>query len=91
MIDCLKCAVLLALVCGFSESARGEDAPAPLPADEAAAQFTAPPGFRTSLFAAEPDVTQPIALTTDGRGRLWVVECLSIRNGRPTAAEMTAC
>lgn len=32
------------------------------------------PGFRVELFAAEPDVCQPIAITTDERGRLWVVE-----------------
>lgn len=36
--------------------------------------ITVPAGFRTVLFAAEPDVCQPIAITTDARGRLWVVE-----------------
>ncbi len=36
--------------------------------------ITVPPGFRVELFAAEPDVCQPIAITTDERGRLWVVE-----------------
>jgi putative membrane-bound dehydrogenase-like protein len=36
--------------------------------------MTVPAGFRTVLFAAEPDVCQPIAITTDERGRLWVVE-----------------
>jgi putative membrane-bound dehydrogenase-like protein len=36
--------------------------------------FTVPDGFRTVLFAAEPDVCQPIAITTDERGRLWIVE-----------------
>jgi len=33
-----------------------------------------PEGFRATLFAAEPDVRQPIALATDSRGRLWVAE-----------------
>ena len=33
-----------------------------------------PDGFRATLFAAEPDVRQPIALATDPRGRLWVAE-----------------
>ena len=33
-----------------------------------------PEGFTVSLFAAEPDVVQPIAMTIDHRGRLWVVE-----------------
>ncbi len=42
-----------------------------------------PPGFRVSLFAAEPDVRQPIAFTFDDRGRLWVVECYSYPQWRP--------
>jgi putative membrane-bound dehydrogenase-like protein len=33
-----------------------------------------PEGFSVSLFAAEPDVVQPIAMTIDHKGRLWVVE-----------------
>jgi len=35
---------------------------------------TLPAGFHASMFAAEPDVQQPIALATDERGRLWVAE-----------------
>ena len=56
------------------------DAPAPVPLQEAAASITLPEGFRATLFAGEPDVVQPIAMTTDTRGRLWVVECLSYPN-----------
>ena len=33
-----------------------------------------PPGFEIALFAAEPDVVNPIAMNWDHRGRLWVVE-----------------
>jgi putative membrane-bound dehydrogenase-like protein len=36
--------------------------------------MTVPEGFAVTLFAAEPDVVQPIAFTIDGKGRLWVVE-----------------
>src|SRR5262245_22777209 len=39
---------------------------------EALAKVKVPEGFSVSLFAAEPDVQQPIAITTDERGRLWV-------------------
>jgi putative membrane-bound dehydrogenase-like protein len=39
--------------------------------------MTVPAGFNVTLFAGEPDVVQPIAFTTDDRGRLWVVEGLS--------------
>src|SRR5690349_17163 len=47
----------------------------PLLTPEAAlARITVPEGFQVSLFAAEPDVQQPIAIATDERGRLWVAE-----------------
>src|SRR4051812_35781072 len=41
---------------------------------KAAAGFELPEGFLVSVFAAEPDVRQPIGVTTDSRGRLWVAE-----------------
>ena len=41
---------------------------------EALNGMTLPEGFEISLFAAEPDVQQPIALAMDERGRLWVAE-----------------
>jgi putative membrane-bound dehydrogenase-like protein len=41
---------------------------------QAAESFAAPEGFSVSLFAGEPDVRQPIAITTDARGRLWIAE-----------------
>jgi len=46
----------------------------PLAASEAVIGFKVPAGFEVSLFAAEPHVQQPIAITTDERGRLWVAE-----------------
>ncbi|RPI91008.1 MAG: dehydrogenase, partial [Planctomycetaceae bacterium] len=42
--------------------------------DEAARAMTVPEGFRVTAFAGEPDVVQPIAMTIDARGRLWVAE-----------------
>ena len=47
---------------------------APMPAAQVAAQMKLPPGFKASVFAAEPDVQNPIALAWDARGRLWVAE-----------------
>ncbi len=41
---------------------------------QALASLELPDGFHATLFAAEPDVQQPIALATDARGRLWVAE-----------------
>jgi len=43
--------------------------------EESAAGFSLPDGFKVNVFAAEPDVRQPIAMTFDDRGRLWVAEC----------------
>lgn len=43
-----------------------------------------PEGFNVSLFAGEPDVAQPIAMTTDALGRLWVAEFYSYPNWQPT-------
>ena len=49
----------------------------PLLPREAAARMQAPPGFKITLAAAEPDVQQPIAIAYDDRGRLWVAESYS--------------
>ncbi len=46
----------------------------PTPPETALAGMKLPAGFHASLFATEPDVRQPIAMTFDSRGRLWVAE-----------------
>ena len=46
----------------------------PMPPAEAAPAFRVPEGFRVTVFAAEPDVRNPIAMAWDRRGRLWVAE-----------------
>ena len=46
----------------------------PMPATNVVAQSVLPSGFRMTVFAAEPQVHQPIAMATDPRGRLWVAE-----------------
>jgi putative membrane-bound dehydrogenase-like protein len=45
-----------------------------MPAADAARGFRVPEGFRVTVFAAEPDVQNPIAMAWDRRGRLWVAE-----------------
>ncbi|PAW84787.1 MAG: hypothetical protein B9S33_11040 [Pedosphaera sp. Tous-C6FEB] len=80
--NCLACIGALAL---GTIVARAADFPAPfnsepdtnsaaLPAAQVAAQMKLPPGFKATVFAAEPDVQNPIALAWDARGRLWVAE-----------------
>ncbi len=43
------------------------------PEDEMA-DFELPPGFEVTLFASEPDITKPINMAFDDRGRLWVTQ-----------------
>ncbi len=39
-----------------------------------------PPGFEVKLFAAEPDIVNPMAMAWDEKGRLWVVESVDYPN-----------
>src|SRR5690606_14679184 len=39
-----------------------------------------PVDFEVQLFAAEPDITNPIAMAWDERGRLWIVESVDYPN-----------
>ena len=41
---------------------------------EALQALNLPEGFEATLFAAEPDVQNPIAMAWDGKGRMWVAE-----------------
>ncbi len=72
------------LLASFATVSPGDDFPAPYDTEksptsplspaEVVKSVQLPPGFQLSVFAAEPDVQNPIAITTDERGRLWVVE-----------------
>lgn len=42
--------------------------------EQALANMQLPAGFKAELIAHEPDLVQPIAMTFDERGRIWVVE-----------------
>lgn len=46
----------------------------PLSPEEAVSKWKLPEGFQATVFAAEPDVRQPISMCLDDRGRLWVAE-----------------
>jgi len=69
-------AVSAAMGAGFPEPHNSEkDVSVPqLDPDAAAAGFVVPEGFKVGVFAAEPEVRNPIALTWDHRGRMWVAE-----------------
>jgi putative membrane-bound dehydrogenase-like protein len=74
----------------FPERPKKEPLPPPdvykyagLPAEQAAKVMTVPHGFSVTVFAAEPDVHQPIAFTIDHRGRLWVLEAYTYPRRHP--------
>jgi putative membrane-bound dehydrogenase-like protein len=50
---------------------------------DAAKAMTVPEGFQVELVAGEPDLHQPIALTCDAKGRLWVVEAFTYPRKAP--------
>ena len=52
---------------------RTSDAPFLKP-NEAVAKMEISDDFQIDIFAAEPDIGEPIAFTFDDRGRIWVVE-----------------
>ena len=48
--------------------------PEPMSPQHALKALKLPDAFKTTLFAAEPDVQNPIAMAWDTRGRMWVAE-----------------
>jgi putative membrane-bound dehydrogenase-like protein len=44
--------------------------------EEAVKRMKVPAGFRVKLVASEPEIRQPVTMTFDDRGRLWVVQYL---------------
>lgn len=87
LLGVLLCCWLMTL------SAAADDFPAPFntaddakavatPPDEAVRKLRLPPGFQATLFAAEPDVQNPIGMAWDARGRLWIAENYTYSDGQ---------
>lgn len=55
----------------YSEHVRTTEFQTP---EEERLSFVLPPGFEVTLFASEPDITKPINMAFDERGRLWVTQ-----------------
>src|SRR5262245_37098901 len=43
---------------------------------EALARMSVPAGFRVELVASEPEIVNPIAMSFDDRGRIWITESI---------------
>ena len=44
--------------------------------EESLSRFQVADGFRIKLFASEPQIRQPVTMSFDSRGRMWVVQYL---------------
>ena len=71
-------ALLLFTVSAWAKEAAGKpyagSAALPLSPGEAQKRFKVPDGFEVRLFAAEPEVINPVSMSFDEKGRLWIVE-----------------
>jgi len=53
---------------------------AALPPAEALRRMKVADGFTVKLFASEPDIRQPLTMSFDERGRMWVIQYLQYPN-----------
>lgn len=88
-IPCLAALLLLAATSTAQQKRQLKTSNAPfLDPEEAVAKMDIPEGFDVRIFAAEPDIGEPIAFTFDDKGRVWVVEnynYIDRRSHRPSA------
>src|SRR4051794_19824864 len=73
-------ALLLAVTPAFAQREHGFDnrkssGQPYLKPEESVAKMKVADGFEVKLFAAEPMVVNPIAMTVDEKGRVWCIEC----------------
>src|SRR5690606_22064115 len=52
----------------------------PLSPEESQKLMQIPIGFELQLFAAEPDIVNPMAMSWDEKGRLWIIEAMDYPN-----------
>jgi putative membrane-bound dehydrogenase-like protein len=56
---------------------------APLSPVEAIKKMVVPKGFQVELVASEPNIVNPVAMTFDERGRIWITESLEYPRREP--------
>lgn len=90
---------ILCLAVCLAAAARGQDGkqviphhqdkmPGPaLSPQEAIKQMVVPEGFKVELVASEPDMVNPIGMTFDERGRVWITESLEYPRRSPGAGK----
>jgi putative heme-binding domain-containing protein len=55
----------------------------PLSPEEAIAKMVVPDGFRVEVVASEPMIVNPVAMTFDEKGRIWITESLEYPRREP--------
>ncbi len=82
--NCLLCWVILilAIMPAFAQQKQQiphnqSEPPGPaLSPEEAVAKMTVPDGFTVEIVASEPNIVNPVSMTFDERGRVWITESL---------------
>ncbi len=69
--------LLMLLLAGARAASRGRRRSR---AEQAQKRFKMAEGFEVELFASEPMVRQPVTMTFDDRGRMWVIQYLQYPN-----------
>jgi quinoprotein glucose dehydrogenase len=80
-IPLLHALLLTAATLAAAEPLEPHVQPASSEARRQIANFRIPSGMKVELFAAEPDVANPVALCFDEQGRIYVAESFRIRHG----------
>jgi len=77
-----RCVTGLAMLCMVGASGHASE-PTGLSPQESLEHFTVADGLDIELFASEPHVRQPLSLSFDDRGRMWVLQYIQypIPNG----------
>lgn len=63
-----------ASMCWAQGTVSSDEAPSPLSPADAVKQFKVADGLQIMLAAAEPEVSQPLSISFDDRGRMWVLQ-----------------
>ena len=87
----LPASLVLALAAPFSGFAQDDFIPRrqtkppgpPLSPADAIKKMTVPEGFQVELVVSEPDLVNPVSMTFDEQGRIWVTESLEYPRSSP--------
>lgn len=63
-----------ATVCPAQGTVSKDEAPPPLSPEKAVGEFRVADGLSISLAVAEPQIAQPLSISFDDRGRMWVLQ-----------------